>query len=1103
MREVQEATGAADERTVDDGALETEEDNGNGRPKKSRRRSGTHFGLTAADVAGMCELRGSGELWANAAEHRCVCVADIASRLCVDPSRGLDASDTDDLRARERQFGSNRIPEPEPLSLWDEIVAAFDDLTLRVLSVSGLLSLGLEAYMAPAEGGSEAGWVEGAAILAAVAVCVLVAAGNNYQKEAQFRQLNAVEHASVVRVLRCGVPCECLAADLLPGDVLFVEAGDVLPADGVLLEGSAIEVDEAHLTGESERVRKDVHRRPLLLSGSRVLDGFGKMLVVAVGDNSQQGIIARLVTGRRAERAQDESDTDSGSEYVSDAEHARQGPRAATITPVIADDADGLRKDTNLSRRLEGLAQDIGKVGLAAAGATFGALLARPVVLAALGAAAGDAQGVLAPLGSPEQLREVLHAIISAITVLVVAIPEGLPLAVTIALAFSVTRMLGDNNLVRHLGACETMGCATTICSDKTGTLTRNEMTVVRAWYDGCEVGGVPLVGPGAEEGAGSKLPDCVDRMMCVAFALNSTATPQIHEKTGDVVFVGNQTEAGLLRYARDHGVDVLALRDTYALRRLVPFSSDRKRMTAAVALARPPQDLPHPRVWASAGVQMDSDGSTVILSKGAPEAILERCVRVLCPDGSTRALPRQDKLDLLERTKQCGALRMLALAVRGVPEGEDVGEWDEESLESDLTLVGLVGLEDPVRPEAPAAIEKCRHAGIKVRMLTGDNLVTGTSIAKQCGIIDEDRGAAEEHPGACSSEQLQRLIEGGVVMEGKTFREQVLDGNGGIKLDEFWRIWPNLRVMGRCSPSDKYTIVTALRAGGDDATSARDIRREVVAVTGDGTNDAPALRAADVGFAMNSGTGIAREASDIVLMDDNFASIVSAVKWGRNVYRGVQRFLQFQLTVNLVAVATACGGAIALEGGSPLSAVQMLWVNLIMDSLASLALATDEPTDALLDQQPFSTADPLIGPDVAKDILGQAAFQLATLTLALSNPVLLGLPGVDPGCPEHLTAVFNAFVMLQLFNQINCRRLAGEAGSPVEGLPGANPLFCGVLGLEAALQVAIVQFGGSWFQTVPLNGAAWTACVGLGATSLLVRYLLRPLKLPSWVRFG
>lgn len=975
---------------------------------------------------------------------------DLAHQLQSDCRRGLSDSDEEDRAMRINAFGANRLAEREEVSFGALVLEALEDVTVIVLLISGVVSTALGLTL---EGQSGDSWIEGAAIMAAVAVVVLVTAVNNYQKEQQFRALNQINEDVKVRVVRSGQERSVSTYDLLVGDVLLVDTGDILPADGFLFESSNLRLDESHLTGEADDVLKDAETAPVLFSGSRVLEGLGRCLVIAVGPNSAQGRISGMVAG-------------------------------------VETSGDELRQQTQLQKKLEVLAAQIGYVGLGAAG------------LSLTGMAVPFTYSTFFVQQQPwrwEFASEYLHMLVQAITILVVAVPEGLPLAVTIALAFSVKRMLADHNLVRHLSAAETMGCATTICTDKTGTLTQNEMVVVRMWLAGQEFDNLQYL---TNKGITSSSIDGRDplsldprlhSLLLNSLALNTTAS--IEAGKSDVVKVGNRTECALLQLCNGLGGSYARLRSAHELVRRYPFSSDRKRMSSLTY---------------NPGESLDGLMCARLFVKGAAEMVLDLCTQQVGPDSSVQLMDDADKEALLSAARSSG-LRMLAIAYRDVflPFQTDANrdEFSAAQLERELTLVAIIGIEDPLREEVPAAIEACHRAGISVRMLTGDNATTGCSIAQQCGILPDgcEQLLAADHPdvlaelralgpaprvagsidspqhSAGSSQGVGHSGEKYLVMDGPDFRRAVLDGEDKIRQDVFDLVWSRLRVLARCSPADKYTIVQGLQNNPE----------EVVAVTGDGTNDAPALRLADVGFAMNDGTSIAKDASDILLMDNNFASIVSAVKWGRNVYAGIARFLQFQLTINGVAIITAVGGALALQE-SPLTAVQMLWVNLIMDSLASLSLATDSPTDDLLDLKPYRNDEPLISQLLWRNIVGQGVFQLGLMyALVMHGDALFGVPGhssVD-GPSVHYTLVFNIFVLLQLFNQVNARKIYGEP-DVLQGL-GDNKLFMYILGGELALQAIIVQFGGDAFGTRPLTLPQWGACLGFGALSLLVRRVI------------
>ncbi|KAM5287780.1 plasma membrane calcium-transporting ATPase 1 isoform 15-T15 [Ctenodactylus gundi] len=918
--------------------------------------------------------------------------------------------------------------------------------------VCGEVSVGEE------EGEGETGWIEGAAILLSVVCVVLVTAFNDWSKEKQFRGLQSrIEQEQKFTVIRGGQVIQIPVADITVGDIAQVKYGDLLPADGILIQGNDLKIDESSLTGESDHVKKSLDKDPLLLSGTHVMEGSGRMVVTAVGVNSQTGIIFTLLgAGGEEEEKKDEKKKEKKNKKqdgtIENRNKAKaQDGAAMEMQPLKSEDGgDGDEKDKKkanlpkkeksvLQGKLTKLAVQIGKAGLLMSAVTVIIL----VLYFVIDTFWVQKRAWLAEC-TPIYIQYFVKFFIIGVTVLVVAVPEGLPLAVTISLAYSVKKMMKDNNLVRHLDACETMGNATAICSDKTGTLTMNRMTVVQAYINEKHYKKVPE--PEA-------IPPNILSYLVTGISVNCAYTSKIlpPEKEGGLPrHVGNKTECALLGFLLDLKRDYQDVRNEIpeeALYKVYTFNSVRKSMST---------------------VLKNSDGSYRIFSKGASEIILKKCFKILSANGEAKVFRPRDRDDIVKTVIEPMAsegLRTICLAFRDFPAGEPEPEWDNENdIVTGLTCIAVVGIEDPVRPEVPDAIKKCQRAGITVRMVTGDNINTARAIATKCGIL---------HPG-----------EDFLCLEGKDFNRRIRNEKGEIEQERIDKIWPKLRVLARSSPTDKHTLVKGII----DSTVSE--QRQVVAVTGDGTNDGPALKKADVGFAMGiAGTDVAKEASDIILTDDNFTSIVKAVMWGRNVYDSISKFLQFQLTVNVVAVIVAFTGA-CITQDSPLKAVQMLWVNLIMDTLASLALATEPPTESLLLRKPYGRNKPLISRTMMKNILGHAFYQLVVVfTLLFAGEKFFDIDSgrnapLHAPPSEHYTIVFNTFVLMQLFNEINARKIHGER-NVFEGIFN-NAIFCTIVLGTFVIQIIIVQFGGKPFSCSELSVEQWLWSIFLGMGTLL-----------------
>ncbi|XP_074082665.1 plasma membrane calcium-transporting ATPase 1 isoform X2 [Macrotis lagotis] len=1027
------------------------------------------FGITLAELRALMELRSTDAL--RKIQESYGDVYGICAKLKTSPNEGLSGNPAD-IERRQAVFGKNFIPPKKPKTFLQLVWEALQDVTLIVLEIAAIVSLGLSFYRPPEgnnevcgqvsvgeeEGEGETGWIEGAAILLSVVCVVLVTAFNDWSKEKQFRGLQSrIEQEQKFTVIRGGQVIQIPVADITVGDIAQVKYGDLLPADGILIQGNDLKIDESSLTGESDHVKKTLDKDPLLLSGTHVMEGSGRMVVTAVGMNSQTGIIfALLGAGGEEEEKKDEKKKEKKNKKqdgtVENRNKAKaQDGAAMEMQPLKSEEGgDGDEKDKKkanlpkkeksvLQGKLTKLAVQIGKAGLLMSAITV-IILVLYFVINTFWVQKRQWLVECTPIYS----QYFVKFFIIGVTVLVVAVPEGLPLAVTISLAYSVKKMMKDNNLVRHLDACETMGNATAICSDKTGTLTMNRMTVVQAYINENHYKKVP--DPDA-------IPESIFSYLVTGISVNCAYTSKIlppEIEGGLPRHVGNKTECALLGLVLDLKLDYQDVRNEIpeeALYKVYTFNSVRKSMST---------------------VLKNSDGSYRLFSKGASEIILKKCFKILSANGEAKVFRPRDRDDIVKTVIEPMAsegLRTICLAFRDFPAGEPEPDWDNENdIVTGLTCIAVVGIEDPVRPEVPDAIRKCQRAGITVRMVTGDNINTARAIASKCGILP-------------SGEDF-------LCLEGKEFNRRIRNEKGEIEQERIDKIWPKLRVLARSSPTDKHTLVKGII----DSTVSE--QRQVVAVTGDGTNDGPALKKADVGFAMGiAGTDVAKEASDIILIDDNFTSIVKAVMWGRNVYDSISKFLQFQLTVNVVAVIVAFTGA-CITQDSPLKAVQMLWVNLIMDTLASLALATEPPTESLLLRKPYGRNKPLISRTMMKNILGQAVYQLVVVfTLLFAGEKFFDIDSgrnapLHAPPSEHYTIVFNTFVLMQLFNEINARKIHGER-NVFEGI-FKNIIFCTIVLGTFVIQIIIVQFGGKPFSCSKLSLAQWLWSVFLGMGTLL-----------------
>ncbi|PWZ23137.1 Calcium-transporting ATPase 5, plasma membrane-type [Zea mays] len=851
--------------------------------------------------------------------------------------------------------------------LWE----ACQDMTLVILIIAAVISL----VLGIATEGTKEGWYDGTSIAFAVFLVIVVTG--------MMLVFDPLISVFITAVIRGGRRIQVSIFDIVVGDIVALKIGDQVSADGVVISGHSLAIDESSMTGESKIVMKD-QKSPFLMAGSKVADGYGTMLVTAVGLNTEWGLL-------------------------------------------MASISEDNNEETPLQVRLNGVATFIGIAGLSVAAMVLVVLFARYFTGHTTNSD-GSVQFVKRHTSVKSAIFGSIKILTVAVTIVVVAVPEGLPLAVTLTLAYSMRKMMADKALVRRLSACETMGSATTICSDKTGTLTLNQMTVMQSI-----VGEVKLQPPANVD----KLSSTVASLLLEGIAQNTSGSV-FEAQDGSVEVTGSPTEKAILSWG------------------------------------------------------LDRDSNVHVHWKGAAEIVLALCTSWLNVDGSTHEMTpdkanQLKKLieDMAEQSLRCIAFAYRNLDLKDVPSEEQRINW--QLPDNELTLIGIIGMKDPCRPEVRDAVELCKKAGVKVRMVTGDNLKTAKAIALECGILDDSEASA------------QAIIEGRVFRAyDDTERENVADKISsdshqstcvGVDWSGTWtKFHPNtwIEVMARSSPNDKLLLVKALKKIG-----------HVVAVTGDGTNDAPALHEADIGLSMGiQGTEVAKESSDIIILDDNFSSVVKVVRWGRSVYANIQKFIQFQLTVNVAALVINVVAAVS-SGNVPLNAVQLLWVNLIMDTLGALALATEPPTDQLMRRPPVGRREPLVTNIMWRNLFIQAVFQVAVLlTLNFRGRDLLHLTHDTLGHSSKVknTLIFNTFVLCQVFNEVNSRK--PEELNIFSGV-SRNHLFLAVVSITVVMQVIIIEFLGKFTSTVRLNWKLWLVSVVIAFLSWPLAFVGKFIPVP------
>lgn len=870
----------------------------------------------------------------------------------IDKNKRIGLTDEQVKQSRE-QHGKNVLTPPQRTSLWKLYLDKYRDPIIQILLVAAFVSLIL-AFI-------EKNFMETIGIFVAVFLATTV--GFYFERDAakKFNLLTALSEEQPVKVRRNGKVMEIPRHDVVVGDVVLVEVGDEVPADGELIVCNDLQINESALTGEPVAEKSlegggdGAYPRNVILRSTMVMNGRGEFVVTAVGDATEIGKVAKKSTEQ---------------------------------TSV----------ETPLHMQLDKLAKMISKVGSVVSVAAFFIFLIHDILTNP--AWGGKDYFYMAEI--------VLKYFMMAVTLIVMAVPEGLPMAITLSLALNMRRMLKSNNLVRKLHACETMGAVTVICTDKTGTLTQNKMQV-----------------------SALELKQGDEALLDTAIALNSTA------ELNDGKPIGNPTESALLLWLDAQGKDYEELRKQVNVLKQLPFSTERKMMATLAEV----------------------DGETYLFVKGAPEIVMKKCII------EDRML-RQSAEELDEW--QHKAMRTLAFAYKKIEvsimrtsrtsTAEVVALLDA----NDLQLQAIAAIADPIRPDVPAAVQECRHAGIEVKVVTGDTAATALEIGKQIGVFEDE----PENIGADGS--LTSLDQ------------QMITGEQWEALsdEEAYERAKNIRVMSRARPTDKQRLVAMLQKRG-----------EVVAVTGDGTNDAPALHYAHVGLSLGSGTSVAKEASDMTLLDDSFKSIVNAVMWGRSLYRNLQRFLFFQLVVNVAALLLVLGGSV-IGTEMPLTVTQILWVNLIMDTFAALALASLPPSHEVMKDKPRKASDFIINKSIGFGILFCGIVFFLVMFALLVYCERRGKGGVDV---HELTMFFTTFVMIQFWNLFNAKALMSHHTAFRHFLKDKGMIL--VLVLVLVGQWIIVTFGGEMFRTTPLSLHEWLLIIGSTSVVLWAGELWRTFK--------
>jgi len=1000
---------------------------------------------------------------------------EFLQKFGTESARGLSSEQVEKNRL---EFGANRLTPPQKDPIWKQYLEKFKDPTIIILCVCAAIAITIGVIA------GEVPW-DGVAILVAVSLATAGGTWSEYKADKAFELLKHDSDNITVKVTRNGQFHTINSTDLVVGDLIHIEGGDKIPADAVLLHSVDLMVDESLLTGESLPVHKNKDDTKLI-AGTHAIIGNGIAVAISVGDKTELGILASALCKPFA---------------CPNKMHTRIYRKSGKCEVVGCDQEleEQVEGQTPLQRRLSGLADQISIGGTYGAVFIFMALVVSKVIAVMRSTGVDSLSGALQQLiepqiwpfvvfavlgvlglkilsmeskklwislwvicvliistiawasGAQETINSVLRFFMVAVTIIVVAVPEGLPMAIFIALGLGMRKIREDNNLVRKMVAAETIGSATVICTDKTGTLTKNQMAVGEIFFQG-------------QHFPGNKISSLKDMsgfdLLSMGCAVNSTA--EVEHLNNHVRFVGNPTEGAILAWLEEQGVNYQELRRQMPIHNRICFTADRKIMTSMTGNDDCGECVSCP--IETLGIDVSSvltqrDGCRMVFTKGAPEKVLPLCTHLYADGNQVPISHRQNEIDKIITEMAQKAVRPLAICFRIHSRDENIAE----DMEKNLTLLAIMGLTDAVREDVPVAVQACEVAGIDVKMITGDHPLTAHAVAKEIGM----------------------LKEGDVELTGEEFA-QITD-------KEALELLPRLRIISRAKPVEsKARLVGLLQEQG-----------HVVAVTGDGTNDAPALKKADVGISMGlKGTDVAKEASDIVLTDDNFGSIIRAVHWGRTLYENLQKFLQFQLTVNLSALGVAFVSPIVAtlfpDAGfqiQPLTVLQYLWINLIMDTLAAIAFGLEPPRSETMRQPPKNPKEPFLTKVMLSNIIVMGIYFIMLILLVQATD-LLGLSRYRGTVSEERFAlmsasvVFNCYVWFQIFHMFNARSvMAGK--SAFTNITKSRSFFL-IMGIVIIMQISLVQFGGSTLNTTSLPFSIWIKIVLLGTSAVVVGELLR-----------